>query len=106
MYLPIDQVKTGLKLKIMLRTAGYDVKYIQEYLHFSCPQSIYRWFKGKALPSLEHLYALSNLLDTHMEDLLVLRGELVVLNILALWGPPEIQRILPYGKYMQRVIKV
>ena len=47
MYQPIDQVKTGIKLKMMLKTAGYDVKYIQEYLHLSCPQSIYRWFKGK-----------------------------------------------------------
>ena len=30
---PIDQVKTGIKLKMLLKAAGYDVKYIQEYLH-------------------------------------------------------------------------
>lgn len=53
MYQPIDQEKTGKKLKIMLETAGYDVKYIQNYLHLSCPQSIYRWYKGKVLPSEE-----------------------------------------------------
>ena len=32
MYHPIDQEKTGKKLKIMLKSAGYDVKYIQNYL--------------------------------------------------------------------------
>lgn len=33
MYQPIDQVKTGIKLKTLLKVAGYDVKYVQEYLH-------------------------------------------------------------------------
>lgn len=36
MYEPIDQVKTGIKLKMLLKAAGYDVKYIQEYLHLLC----------------------------------------------------------------------
>lgn len=33
MYRPIDQAKIGMKLKVMLKVAGYDAKYIQEYLH-------------------------------------------------------------------------
>lgn len=74
MYQPIDQEKTGLKLKMMLRKAGYDVKYVQNYLCLSCPQPIYRWFKGKILPSVEHLCALSRLLHIHMEELIVLKG--------------------------------
>ncbi len=75
MYQPIDQVKTGIKLKMMLKSAGYEVRDIQEYLYLSCPQSIYRWYKGKILPSVEHLYALSKLLNVHMEELLVLQGQ-------------------------------
>ena len=71
MYNPIDPIKTGKKLKQLLELEGYNVKHIQEYLHLSCPQSIYRWYKGKALPSVEHLYALSKLLQVHMEDLFV-----------------------------------
>ena len=74
MYQPIDQIKTGAKIKAMLRAAGYEVKDIQKYLHLSCPQSIYRWFKGNILPSVEHLCALSKLLDVHMEDLLIVGG--------------------------------
>lgn len=77
MYMAIDLEKTGIKLKSMLKMVGYDVKFIQEYLHLSCPQSIYRWFKGKTLPSVENLCALSRLLGVHMEDLLVLQGQAV-----------------------------
>lgn len=56
MYPSIDQEKPGIKLKMILKSAGYDVKYVQNYLHLSCPQSIYRWFKGKILPSV-NIYA-------------------------------------------------
>lgn len=47
------------------------MKEIQELLHLSCPQPVYRWFKGQALPSVDHLYALSKLLCVHMEELLL-----------------------------------
>ena len=76
----IDVERTGLRLKQAVQNAGYDVKTVQEYLQLSCPQPIYRWFKGKLLPSVDHLLALSLLLHVRMEDLLVLQSskELVV----------------------------
>lgn len=80
MYPSVDIEKTGLKLKVMIKLAGYDVKFIQEYLHLSCPQSIYKWFHGKSLPSVEHLYALSLLLGVHMEDLLVQKKQQSLLD--------------------------
>lgn len=103
MFRPIDQVKTGIKLKMILKATGYSVKYIQEYLHLSCPQSIYRWFKGKALPSVEHLCALSKLLKVHMEELLVLQGESVMYNVIALSDNPMAKRISSYASYIQMV---
>ncbi len=103
MYQPIDQVKTGLKLKMLLKAAGYDVKYIQEYLHLSCLQSIYRWFKGKVLPSVKHLCALSRLLNVHMEDLLVLQGKSVVCSMIELLDDSTTKRLLTYTKFLQKV---
>lgn len=71
MYENIDMKKTGLLLKETIEKTGYTVKDIQNILHLSCPQPIYRWFKGSILPSVDHLYVLSRLLKVHMEDLLV-----------------------------------
>ena len=71
MYENIDMRKTGILLKEIIEKAGYTVKDIQKILHLSCPQPIYRWFKGIILPSVDHLYVLSRLLKIHMEDLLV-----------------------------------
>ena len=70
-YPNIDMIQTGLKLKMYIDNSGMSVKDIQEYLHLSCPQPIYRWINGKILPSVDHLLMLSELFGTHMEELLV-----------------------------------
>ena len=103
MYQPIDQLGTGKKLKIMIETAGYDVKYIQKYLQLSCPQSIYRWYKGKALPSLEHLSALSKLLHVHMEELLAFQGEELLPGIVSVVKEPQIKRALTYAMHFRKI---
>lgn len=70
-YSDIDMLQTGLKLKLYMDRAGMSVKDIQEYLYLSCPQPIYRWMRGKILPSVDHLLMLSELFGVHMEDMLV-----------------------------------
>ena len=70
-YPNIDLQGTGNKLKQMLESAGYTPRMIQDYLHLSCVQPIYRWYKGIILPSVDHLFMLSELLGVHMEEMLV-----------------------------------
>ena len=67
----IDLRRTGLKLQKLTRQNGYSVKDIQKYLCLSCPQPVYRWFKGSILPSVDNLLRLSELFHVHMEELLV-----------------------------------
>lgn len=101
MYQPIDPIKTGAKMKRMLKAAGYEVRDIQKYLHLACPQSIYRWFQGKILPSVEHLCALSRLLNVHMEELLVLQGQSIEDNMVGIMDDARIKRLLSYMKYLR-----
>ena len=67
----LDMIKTGQNLKQAIQSSGYTVRELQELLHLECPQPIYRWMKGKALPSLDNLLILSKLLGVAMEDFLV-----------------------------------
>lgn len=78
-YPNIDMIQTGLKLKRYIDQAGMSVKDIQNILHLSCPQPIYRWINGKVLPSVDHLLMLSELFDVHMEELLVKKQTMSVL---------------------------
>ena len=56
------------------------VKDIQMYLNLSCPQPIYRWISGKTLPSVDHLLALSEIFGVHMEEMLVKKQRILVLE--------------------------
>ena len=77
----------GIKLKKLFTSAGYTPKMLQEYLHLSCVQPVYRWYKGSILPSVDHLLMLSELLGVHMEELLVKKQENV-------WNYKSLERYL------------
>ena len=70
----IDIIETGKCLKRLAQRSGYSVKDIQRYLGLSCPQPVYRWYKGVILPSVDNLLRLSELYHVHMEELLVKTG--------------------------------
>ena len=103
-YPNIDMQLTGKKLKCMIESAGYTPRIIQEYLHLSCVQPVYRWYKGKILPSVDHLLMLSELLNVHMEDLLVKKNAvLVTYDIEQCYAQAAQKRIAYYKKIYQSV---
>lgn len=71
----MDVVMTGQLIKRLISEAGYSVSQVQHRLGLSCPQPIYRWYKGQNLPSVDHLFILSGMLGLHMEDFLLQKDE-------------------------------
>lgn len=72
MQYPIISVEqTGLKIKEACKEAGICARDIREYMNFASTQSVYDWFRGKNLPSLDNFYALARLLGVPMESLIV-----------------------------------
>ncbi len=67
----IDLPATGRKIEKSRKAAGLSVKDVQAYFGFEYPQAVYKWQHGECLPSVDNLLALSRLLGTPMEDLLV-----------------------------------
>ena len=67
----IDIKKTGQRIKNVCDTQGVTVKQIQKELHIGSFQSIYSWFQGKTLPSLDNFYALCKLLCVSMDSMIV-----------------------------------
>ena len=104
-YPNIDMQRTGRKLKYIIETSGYTPRMIQEYLHLSCVQPIYRWYKGLILPSVDHLLMLSELLDVHMEDLLVKKNAMPIIYDIEQYNMQATQRrILLYYKKIYQLV--
>lgn len=70
-YPTIDVRRTGSNLKRICEDRHISVTELQQFLGLSCPQSIYRWFSGQAVPSVDNLFALASLLKVPMEKILV-----------------------------------
>lgn len=67
----IDPTATGKNI-IRLRTErNLTVRDLQDYFGFAEPNAIYHWQKGKTLPSVDNLYALSELFEVPMNEILV-----------------------------------
>ncbi|MBR6258225.1 MAG: helix-turn-helix transcriptional regulator [Lachnospiraceae bacterium] len=69
----IDVMRTGIQLKRLISGAGYTVAEVRDYLGLMYPQVIYRWYKGKTLPDIEHFLGLGKLLNRHIDELIVLK---------------------------------
>ena len=67
----IDMKQTGNRIKSLCAQRGITVKHIQEKLQIGAFQSVYNWFQGKSLPSLDNMYRLSKLLGVSMDDIIV-----------------------------------
>lgn len=66
-YPAINMYETGQNIKKLMLLKKLTVKDIQDYLELSTPQSIYHWFDGRNLPTLDNLYALSELFHVSMD---------------------------------------
>lgn len=75
-YLSIQQKETGSRIKSLLRESGYTVRDIQNAMGFENPLAVYKWISGKCLPSLDNFLILSRLLNTSIEDILVIDGDI------------------------------
>lgn len=67
----IDMKRTGSRIKRLCEEKKVSVKMIQKKLQIGSFQSVYAWFSGKTLPSLDNLYRLSILLGVAMDDMIV-----------------------------------
>lgn len=74
-YLYIHQKETGKRIKELLVQRGYTVRDVQEAMGFENPQAVYKWLSGRSLPSLDNFLILSKMLNSTLEDILVVGGD-------------------------------
>lgn len=70
-YPIIDIKRTGWNLKRICEDKKISAVELQNFLGLSCPQTVYRWFSGQAIPSVDNLFALGKLFKLPIDQLLV-----------------------------------
>ena len=70
-YPEIDIKKTGEKIRQLCKERKLMVTDLQEYLFIGSNQAVYNWFNGRSLPQIETLFALAELLEVSMDELII-----------------------------------
>ena len=67
----INTVATGQNINRLRVAAGLSVRDMQMIFGFATPQAIYKWFHGTALPTIDNLVILADVLDVTMDEIIV-----------------------------------
>ena len=66
----INKRETGINLRRIMDAKGITVKDVQQYLELGSVQSIYHWLNGNSLPTIDNLYALSELFQMPVDEMI------------------------------------
>lgn len=70
----IDMTATGANIHKMIKDRKMTISYIQDIFGFNTPQSIYKWFRGDALPTIDNMVILAKILDTTIDTIIVVNA--------------------------------
>ncbi len=68
----IDTAATGRNIDRLRIASGMSVRDIQEIFGFSTPQAIYKWIRGRTLPSIDNLVVLAAVFGVTMDEIIVI----------------------------------
>ena len=69
----LDLEATGVKIKTLMKQRGITPRQMQLILNFPYVQTIYNWFAGKNMPTIDNLVVLAQVLGVAMDDIIVTR---------------------------------
>ena len=67
----IDMTATGARIKELRLKTKLSVSEVQSMLGLTSPEAIYKWEKGKYMPSIDNCLALASIFNVRVEDLIV-----------------------------------
>ena len=67
----LDLEATGAKIKTVMKDKGITARELQIIMDFPYVQTIYNWFAGKNMPTIDNLVVLAKILAVPMDDLVV-----------------------------------
>lgn len=63
---------TGSNIKSLIKANGLKVAEIQAVYGFNTPQSIFKWMRGEAMPSIDNLVILAHILGVSIDRIIII----------------------------------
>ena len=104
MFPTIDLRETGINLQRIMDKRGITPKTIKEFLNLGSVQTIYNWCNGLNMPTVDNLYALSQLLQITIDEIICgNRTPIMPERVIVLKDTRE-RRLYTYYKQLDRML--
>lgn len=104
MFPTINLRETGINLRRIMDKRGIEAKDIQEYLNLSSIQSIYNWLNGLNMPTIDNLYALSQLLQVSIDEIVCGNRKAIIPEKIVILECSRDRRLYFYYKKLNKML--
>ena len=103
MFPTIDLRETGINLQRIMDKRGITPKTIKEFLNLGSVQTIYNWCNGLNMPTVDNLYALSQLLQVPIDEIICGNRKAIIPEPIIIVENPRTRRLYTYYKQLNKV---
>lgn len=104
MFPTINLRETGINLRQIMDKRGIEAKDVKEYLNLSSIQSIYNWLNGLNMPTIDNLYALSQLLQVPIDEIVRGNRKAIIPEPIVIIENPKMRRLYAYYKQLNKML--
>ena len=104
MFPTIDLRETGINLQRIMDKRGITSKTIKEFLNLGSIQTIYNWCNGLNMPTVDNLYALSQLLQVSIDEIICGNRKAIIPEPIIIIENPRTRRLYTYYKQLNKVL--
>lgn len=67
----IDTAATGKNLRNIIKAKGFRISDVQTRCGFNTPQAVFKWMRGDAVPTIDNLIILADMLDVTIDQIII-----------------------------------
>ena len=104
MFPTINLRETGVNLHRIMDKRGITPKDIKEFLNLGSIQTVYNWFNGLNMPTVDNLYALSQFLQVPIDEIICGNRKAIRPEPIVIIENPRTRRLYAYYKQLNRMV--
>ena len=104
MFPVINLRETGVNLHRIMDKRGITPKDIKEFLNLGSIQTVYNWCNGLNMPTIDNLYALSQLLEVPIDEIICGNRNAIIPEPIVIIENPRDRRLYAYYRKLNRML--
>ena len=104
MFPTINLKETGGNLHRIMDKRGITSTDIKEFLNLGTVQSVYNWCNGLNMPTIDNLYALSQLLQVPIDEIICGNRKAIIPEPIVIIENPRDRRLYTYYRKLNKML--